>query len=268
MNTDPQPFSRFVKTLFAAALFSFAAFPAAAASGASFTMYPTAATVDPQGFISIGLYVSSPVTSINAVSGVINFPADELDGLSVDTSDSIAGLWVDQPKISAEAGTVTFAGVIFNPGFQGSLGKVLTVRFKATGSGTAKLSVSSPRILANDGEGTSLPVNGKAVATVTISSPLHSGATQLSLADKAGNVLPNALTDNSPGSASAVLQALGITFILLAVLAGIHNGYMIRKLIKRSVGPGKVLSLDEANALKRLKKDIEAAEETLENNPK
>jgi len=263
MNTTSKFLGRALKAVSIAVIFSCISLPALASSGASFTMYPTAATVDPEGFISIGLYVSSPTTAINAVSGVINFPPDELDGLSVDTSDSIAGLWVDQPKISAETGTVTFAGVIFNPGFQGSLGKVLTVRFKAIGSGTAKLSVTSSRILANDGEGTSLQVGSPAAATVTVSTPVHPGASQVSQANTAGNVLPGILTDNSPGSASAVAQALGIILIVLAATAAIYNGYMLRKLIKRS-SSGKTLSQDEEEVLKKLKKDIEIAEETLE----
>jgi len=264
MNTISESLKRALNIISIAMLFWLAAVPALAASGASFSMYPTAATVDPEGFISVGLYVSSPNAPINAVSGVIDFPPSQLDGVSVDASDSVAGLWVDQPKISAEAGTVTFAGVIFNPGFQGSLGKVLTVRFKAIGLGAAKISVTSQRILANDGQGTSLPVSNTAPAIITISNPIHLGSTQVSQANKAGDALPTGLTDNSPGSASAVAQALGITFILVAVLAGLHNGYLIRKLVRRSSGPGKTLSPDEEEVLKRLKKDIEIAEETLE----
>jgi hypothetical protein len=49
-----------------------------------------------------------------------------------------------------------FAGVIFNPGFDGIAGKIMTIKFKVKEAGVANLNMSSGLVLANDGAGTSV----------------------------------------------------------------------------------------------------------------
>lgn len=92
---------------------------------------------------------------INAASGVISFPPDKLEVRSISKSPSLFNLWAQEPTFSNALGTITFEGVVLNPGFMGN-GTVLTVTFRAKTAGTAGLSFSSGQILANDGAGTNV----------------------------------------------------------------------------------------------------------------
>ncbi len=241
----------------AAGLFAVAvAFPALAFAKVSLSFYPTTATIDPSGYISVGLYVTSTDSPINAISGTVVFPTDKLQALSVDTSDSVAGLWVDQPRISSENGTVTFGGVIFNPGFTGKLGKVFSVRFKALGSGPARVSLSAPQVLANDGNGTSLPVDSDAASVLSIKPISANGMLQVSSADNAGDVLPSALIASSPGTASAVAQALGILLLFLVLLVTAYNSLMIRRVSLTVQAQKRGPSGNDAEHMQKSKKDI------------
>ncbi|MCD4760678.1 hypothetical protein K8R42_02150, partial [bacterium] len=53
-------------------------------------------------------------------------------------------------------GKVNFEGIVLNPGYTGSAGKILTVGFRTKASGTANLTFSSGSVLANDGQGTNI----------------------------------------------------------------------------------------------------------------
>jgi hypothetical protein len=76
-------------------------------------------------------------------------------------------LWVQEPVFSNADGRVTFEGVVLNPGYTGSGGKILTLTLKAKGTGTARLSFSSGSVLANDGKGTNI-LTAMTGTTVTI----------------------------------------------------------------------------------------------------
>jgi len=103
--------------------------------------------------------VSSTAQSINAVSGVLSFPQDKLQVISVSKAESILTLWVQEPSFSNTQGTVSFEGVVPNPGFIGASGLVLTVNFKVVGQGDAAIKFSSGSVLANDGTGTNILKN-------------------------------------------------------------------------------------------------------------
>lgn len=105
---------------------------------------------------SVGIYVSSADQTVNAVSGTISFPKDKLEVSSVGKGSSVVNLWVQEPSYSNTNGTVNFEGVILNPGFKGSSGKVITINFRFKGSGEAVVNFSSGSVLANDGNGTNI----------------------------------------------------------------------------------------------------------------
>ena len=58
-------------------------------------------------------------------------------------------------------------GIVSNPGYAGSNGKIISIRFRAKDVGYAQLSIRSGSVLANDGQGTQIleDVDG---ATITI----------------------------------------------------------------------------------------------------
>jgi hypothetical protein len=103
---------------------------------------------------SLPVYVSTtPSSPLNAVAGTINYPTDKLQLISVSKS-SLINFWTQDPVVSA--GAVTFEGGIYNPGFPGVNGTVLSITFKVLSTGSAPLTFSSASILANDGQGTNI----------------------------------------------------------------------------------------------------------------
>lgn len=104
----------------------------------------------------VTINVSSASQSINAISGTLRFPTDELQVVSVSKTGSVLSLWVQDPSFSNSVGSVDFEGVVPNPGFQGSNGRVITVNFKVIGPGSAAVKLSNGSVLANDGSGTNI----------------------------------------------------------------------------------------------------------------
>jgi hypothetical protein len=76
--------------------------------------------------------------------------------VSVDKTNSIINFWISEPAFSNPTGQATFEGGVYNPGFSGSQGKVVTYLFKAKAAGVADLTFARASILANDGQGTNI----------------------------------------------------------------------------------------------------------------
>ncbi len=108
---------------------------------------------------TISAYVSSPSAAINAASGVVSFPVNLLEVVSVSKASSIINLWVQDPSFSNAQGTVNFEGIALNPGFTGSQGVVVSITFRAKSAGNALVKFSSGSVLANDGVGTNVLKN-------------------------------------------------------------------------------------------------------------
>ena len=124
------------------------------AAAATLYFTPSSGTVG-QTF-SIAVYVSSAEQAMNAASGIVSFPPEKLEVTSLSKSGSIFNLWVQEPLFSNAAGTINFEGIVLNPGFIGSVGKIITVNFRVKSTGSAYLSFSSASVLANDGRGTNI----------------------------------------------------------------------------------------------------------------
>ncbi|GAI09678.1 unnamed protein product, partial [marine sediment metagenome] len=102
------------------------------------------------------VYVSSADQAMNAASGVVSFPQDKLEVSSLSKSGSIFALWVQEPSFSNSAGTINFEGIVLNPGFTGTAGKIITTNFRVKAAGLANINFSSGSVLANDGKGTNI----------------------------------------------------------------------------------------------------------------
>jgi hypothetical protein len=131
-------------------------FYAHATHAATLSLSPASGAFEEGTTFTVGVYVSSADQAMNAASGVLSFPADALQVISLSKSGSIANLWVQEPSYSNLDGTVTFEGVVLNPGFQGASGKMIDVRFRVRRTGSAAVSFSSGSVLANDGAGTNI----------------------------------------------------------------------------------------------------------------
>lgn len=104
---------------------------------------------------SVRLRVSSPGSSINAVSTSINFSNDTIALSSISKSGSIITLWPVEPSFVNQAGSASIDGVAIS-GFTGSSGTVVTLNFRAVKEGPAYVRLSGASVLANDGNGTNV----------------------------------------------------------------------------------------------------------------
>ncbi len=155
----------FYKIFFSFTLFFLVPFTV---SAASFNFYPPSGSYGTGKIFSVNVNVESNDQTINAASGVVSFPPDRLEVVSVSKQGSIFSLWPTEPSFSNSQGTVSFEGIVPNPGYIGTNGKVLAITFKARGSGSANISFSSGLVLANDGAGTDV-LDGPSVAVYTLS---------------------------------------------------------------------------------------------------
>lgn len=137
-------------------LVSFGVCAVTRASGASLYLSPSAKSYQIGQSFTVNVYVSSVEQAMNAAQGTISFPADKLSATSISKSGSVVSLWTQEPSFSNSSGVVSFEGIVLNPGFTGSAGKIISVNFKTKAAGDAVISFSSGSILANDGKGTSI----------------------------------------------------------------------------------------------------------------
>lgn len=141
----------------------------AAYAVADLSISPASGTFEAGQTFTVSINVTNNNQPINAISGALTFPTNILLVKSLSKDGSIIKLWAEEPSFSNTNGTIKFEGVVLNPGFSGSRGKVLTVVFQAKVSGDASVIFSSGSVLANDGEATNVLQN-MANALYTISS--------------------------------------------------------------------------------------------------
>lgn len=123
-------------------------------------VYTTGAT------FTVRVNVNSAGSSINAAEGTLRFNPSQLSVVNVSRANSIFNLWVEEPSFSNSNGTISFSGGLPS-GYSGSSGNIMSVTFRATGSGAARVSFANGSVLANDGRGSNVlsSMNG---ATYTI----------------------------------------------------------------------------------------------------
>ncbi len=124
------------------------------AEAATLSFSPSTGVYQSGKTFTASVVINTEGQSINAAEGTIKFNPGELSVVSV-TKGSLFNLWTAEPTFSNSAGTISFSGG--NPtGYKGSAGTVLTITFRATGSGSAKTSFGSGAVLAADGRGTNV----------------------------------------------------------------------------------------------------------------
>lgn len=161
----------------AAAMLLFCGLRPMAVDAAGLFFNPSSGSYTVNSAFSVNVDVSSADRAMNAASGVISFPQDKLEVASLSKSGSIFTLWVKEPSFSNSFGTVEFEGIVLNPGFTGTVGKVITINFKTKADGTAPVHFSSGSVLGNDGLGTDiLKGMGEATYNITPAPPAPASA--------------------------------------------------------------------------------------------
>lgn len=153
-------------------------FMPAVSFAATLNVLPAAISVSAGEVFTETVSVSSADQALNATSGTVTFPASLLSVSSVSSANSILTLWVQQPTFSNYLGTVRWSGVVPNPGFTGIRGQIFSIRFVAKSAGTAAIGLSSPMVLANDGNGTNIfTAANPASVSISPSAPQPANAT-------------------------------------------------------------------------------------------
>ncbi|MCX6753407.1 MAG: hypothetical protein NTW62_03645 [Candidatus Nomurabacteria bacterium] len=156
------------------------------AHAASLYLIPDLGTYNIDDTVTVGVFVSTTNDkSINAISGEVTFPEDKLNFVNVSKVGSIVNVWTTEPF--KETNDVRFEGIVLNPGYNGTKGKIATITFKAKNPGVADLAFISSSVLANDGLGTNL-LDKTGIAKFTINKTLPS--------IKANPVLPKPKKDS------------------------------------------------------------------------
>lgn len=148
----------------------------------------------------VTLSTASEAAALNAVSGTVSFSPSQLEVTAVSKAQSMVSLWVKDPTFSNTAGTVQFEGVVPNPGFTGTDGRILAITFKVKTTGSATVSYTAGSILANDGDGTEI-LTSKSGATYTLTPavvPKDTSATGTTTKSTKVITLPLVTSDTHP----------------------------------------------------------------------
>jgi hypothetical protein len=136
------------------------------ALAAGLELNPPTGTYVVGSIVPVDVLVESDGSVINAVSGEVRYDSEFLQAVSVSRNNSIIDLWLEEPSVTVNSGSVVFEGLILNPGFTGS-GKAITINFKVLAPGRTTTTFVSGLVLANDGFGTNV-VDRLQGATLTL----------------------------------------------------------------------------------------------------
>lgn len=121
------------------------------------------------GTFSARVLIDTAGNSVNAAEGQLSFNPHELSVVSVSRATSIFNLWTQEPTFSNVAGTISFGGGSPS-GYSGGGGAVISIVFRALGSGNPKVTFTNGSALAADGLGTNVLTSMKG-ASYTVSAP-------------------------------------------------------------------------------------------------
>lgn len=162
----------YIRTILAALLF---ALPASA-SAASLYLDPSSGTYGPGDTFIVSVRLNTGSDCINAANVSITYPASSMRAVDFSKGGSIFSLWVSEPKLDIQKGTVSFAGGIpggycgriqGDPSLTNTIGKVVfTVTDGSAKNATIRLSNTSALYL-NDGHGTKVVPDVNS-ATITL----------------------------------------------------------------------------------------------------
>jgi hypothetical protein len=146
---------------------------------------------------------------LNTIEAKIKFESDKMRVISI-REEGLMDVWPEKASYSNPNGTISFLGVVYNPGFTGKSGKVLSVTFKALDAGDAPISFTSASVLANDGLGTEI---------LTASNGTNIHITEAPHTKTPITVTSTATTTLAPASTTQPLASTTETRGLLDVLA-------------------------------------------------
>lgn len=159
-------FNVIIKTVIFVAVFIFST---NSVFSATLSVIPTRLVVNTGELVKITISVDTQNKIINNTEGTIDFSPDLLEIVSIDRSQSIFNLWINEPTYSNSKGTLLFNGGKTNPGYTGASGIIFSATVRAKKQGVASVALSQVSIRENDGLGTDI-TTGKNDGIITIKS--------------------------------------------------------------------------------------------------
>ncbi len=123
----------------------------ASASNATFSLSPSGGTFTPGQSIKVQVLLNTNGNQVNAGEASINFSQDTLRFIGISKS-GLFSFWQTEPSLSGN--NIRFVGGR-NSSYSNS-GTLFTINFQAIKEGSAEVNFASGRILAADGDGTSV----------------------------------------------------------------------------------------------------------------
>lgn len=102
----------------------------------------------------VQVFLDTKDTTVNAVEGVVLFPAGFLELKEIRDGNSFINFWIEKPH-SAENGEISFSGITTG-GFSGSKRFLFGMVFQSKKIGNSSISFSHIQVLQNDGLGTKI----------------------------------------------------------------------------------------------------------------
>jgi len=156
------------------------------AAGASLYLTPSTGTYVIDGEFTISVKLNTGGQVVNAAEGSLSYDASLLEAVGINRNGAVFSLWTTEPV--ASGGNIRFGGGVPMPGYNGTSGHVLSVKFKAKAPGVAQVNFTSGAVLANDGKGTNI-LASMGVGSYTISPKIEAPKSELPIAgDKVDDV--------------------------------------------------------------------------------
>lgn len=112
--------------------------------------------------VRVDIYLDTENQVINAVSGKLSLPGAGLKLEEISDGNSLLSFWVEKP--SRQGNEITFAGVTPG-GYDGHRGLLFSLFFSGEEVSGQEIKWQELQVLANDGQGTSVPVNSSILKT-------------------------------------------------------------------------------------------------------
>ena len=157
-----------MKKFFLGVIFFFCFFVVDNASAATLFVNPGSGSFNVGSTFTVSVRTNTQGEPVNTAEANITYSTDTLELVSVSQG---ANFYLPAPgSPSRGSGTAYFGGGLPSPGYNGVSGIIGSMTFRARAVGTATVSVTSGKVLLNDGQGTNA-LNGTSNARFTITPP-------------------------------------------------------------------------------------------------
>ncbi|OIP78560.1 MAG: hypothetical protein COZ30_01730 [Candidatus Nealsonbacteria bacterium CG_4_10_14_3_um_filter_36_16] len=118
----------------------------------------------------VGVFLNAESENINAIEGILRFPADILEFKELNDGNSIVNFWVERPSRRVE-NEIIFSGITPG-GFVDKRGLIFKITFLAKNEGNGKLEMQDIKALLNDGKGTAADISVSPLKIIVTSQDL------------------------------------------------------------------------------------------------